>query len=208
MAAAGTSVPSTVRVISVVVVVAAMVGVAPAECGWTFACTSNISSQFFAFATIFGTLSPWASPSTPSRTRTSPPPGCWSRPWPGSRAACERQLEAHQLSGQWFDVLIRLYRHARAPPAHEQPRRPDHASRPAASPAPSTGSRPPGSSSARPCPSDRRGSFAVLTPAGEARIRAALPEHVDELARAARRRVLPRRARRRSTGCSAACATP
>ena len=31
------------------------------------------------------------------------------------------------------------------------------------------------------CPSDRRGSFAVLTPAGEARIRGALPAHVEEL---------------------------
>jgi DNA-binding MarR family transcriptional regulator len=31
------------------------------------------------------------------------------------------------------------------------------------------------------CPSDRRGAFAVLTEAGEARISAAVPSHLDEL---------------------------
>jgi DNA-binding MarR family transcriptional regulator len=33
------------------------------------------------------------------------------------------------------------------------------------------------------CPTDRRGAFAVLTPAGHARLRAAAPDHVDHVRR-------------------------
>jgi DNA-binding MarR family transcriptional regulator len=33
------------------------------------------------------------------------------------------------------------------------------------------------------CPTDRRGAFAVLTPAGQARLQAAAPDHVDHVRR-------------------------
>ncbi len=98
----------------------------------------------------------------------------------GLQRRLERQLEAHHLSGQWFDVLIRLYR------------TPGHRLRMSSLAAQTTLSasgltravdrlEASGLVEREACPSDRRGSFAVLTPAGEARIRDAVPEHVEEL---------------------------
>jgi MarR family 2-MHQ and catechol resistance regulon transcriptional repressor len=96
----------------------------------------------------------------------------------GSRL--ERQLEAHQLSGQWFDVLIRLLR----TPGHRL-RMSDLAAQTTLSASGLTRAidrlEASGLVRREACPSDRRGSYAVLTDAGEARISAAVPCHVDEL---------------------------
>jgi MarR family 2-MHQ and catechol resistance regulon transcriptional repressor len=96
----------------------------------------------------------------------------------GSRL--EHELEQHHLSSQWFDVLMRLVR------------TPGHRLRMSGLAAQSTLSasgltravdrlEAAGLVRRESCPSDRRGSFAVLTDAGEARITAAIPSHLDEL---------------------------
>ena len=99
----------------------------------------------------------------------------------GLSSRLERQLEAHQLSVQWFDVLIRLYR----TPGHRL-RMSNLAAQTTLSASGLTRAvdrlETSGLVQREACPSDRRGSFAVLTPAGEARIGAALPSHVAELA--------------------------
>jgi DNA-binding MarR family transcriptional regulator len=98
----------------------------------------------------------------------------------GLHAALERQLDAHGLSVQWFDVLVRLVR----TPGHRL-RMSDLAAQTTLSPSGLTRAvdrlEAAGLVQRESCPSDRRGSLAVLTPAGEARIMQALPPHVCEL---------------------------
>jgi DNA-binding MarR family transcriptional regulator len=99
----------------------------------------------------------------------------------GLRAATEQRLETeHGLSGQWFEVLIRLVRS----PGHRL-RMSDLAAQTTLSASGLTRVVDrlvaQGLVQRAACPSDRRGSFAVLTPEGEARILAALPTHVAQL---------------------------
>jgi MarR family 2-MHQ and catechol resistance regulon transcriptional repressor len=98
----------------------------------------------------------------------------------GFGARLERQLEQNQLSVQWFDVLIRLLR----TPGHRL-RMSDLAAQTTLSASGLTRAvdrlEASGLVRREACPSDRRGSFAVLTEAGEARISAAVPSHVAEL---------------------------
>lgn len=88
---------------------------------------------------------------------------------------------AHGLSGQWFEVLLRL---ARTP--GERLRMSDLAAQTTLSASGLTRVidrlESQGLVERAACPSDRRGSYAVLAPAGRQRILAALPGHVDELA--------------------------
>ena len=99
----------------------------------------------------------------------------------GFGARLERQLELHHLSAQWFDVLMRLYR----TPGHRL-RMSDLAAQTTLTASGLTRAidrlQTSGLVRREACPSDRRGSFAVLTEAGEARIAAAVPCHVEELA--------------------------
>jgi DNA-binding MarR family transcriptional regulator len=99
----------------------------------------------------------------------------------GLRAATEQRLEAeHGLSGQWFEVLLRLVR-----TAGHRLRMSDLAAQTTLSASGLTRVVDrlvaQGLVQRAACPSDRRGSFAVLTPEGEARILAALPTHVAQL---------------------------
>lgn len=99
----------------------------------------------------------------------------------GLRAAAEQRLEAeHGLSGQRFEVLLRLVR----TPGHRL-RMSDLAAQTTLSASGLTRLVDrlvaQGLVQRAACPSDRRGSFAVLTPEGEARILAALPTHVAQL---------------------------
>jgi MarR family 2-MHQ and catechol resistance regulon transcriptional repressor len=92
----------------------------------------------------------------------------------------EKQLDQHHLSVQWFDVLIRLLR----TPGHRL-RMSDLAAQTTLTASGLTRAidrlDAAGLVRREACPSDRRGAFAVLTDAGEARISAALPAHLDEL---------------------------
>jgi MarR family 2-MHQ and catechol resistance regulon transcriptional repressor len=99
----------------------------------------------------------------------------------GVAQTAERRLEAEtSLSVQWFEVLIRLVR----TPGHRL-RMSDLAAQTTLSASGLTRAvdRLEGAGLVRreACPSDRRGSFAVLTDAGEARIMAAVPVHVEQL---------------------------
>jgi DNA-binding MarR family transcriptional regulator len=98
----------------------------------------------------------------------------------GLGAQMEAELEAHDLSPQWFGILLRLARS------------PDHRLRMAALAAQTTLSASgltraidklegAGLVQRESCPSDRRGAFAVLTAEGQARIDAALPVHLGRL---------------------------
>ena len=92
-----------------------------------------------------------------------------------------RRLEAeHGIGGQWFEVLIRLAR----TPGHRL-RMSDLAAQTTLSASGLTRVVDrlvaQGLVDRQACPSDRRGSFAVLTPAGEARILAAVPTHLAQL---------------------------
>jgi len=90
-------------------------------------------------------------------------------------------LERHGLSTQWFEALLRLAR------------TPDHALRMSELANSMTSITPSGLTrlvdrleaeglvERRQCPSDRRGSFAVLTPEGLARVEAVIPAHLDDL---------------------------
>lgn len=99
----------------------------------------------------------------------------------GLSAAVERVLAGEGLSGQWFEVLIRLVR-----TPGQRLRMSDLAAQTTLSASGLTRvvDRLVAQGLARreACPSDRRGSFAVLTPAGEDAVRSALPGHVDHLA--------------------------
>lgn len=98
----------------------------------------------------------------------------------GLLAVVQRQLDDHQLSAPWFDVLIRLVR----TPGHRL-RMSDLAAQTMLSASGLTRVVDRLVEQAlvqrEACPSDRRGAFAVLTDAGEARILAAVPQHVAQL---------------------------
>jgi MarR family 2-MHQ and catechol resistance regulon transcriptional repressor len=93
----------------------------------------------------------------------------------------ERELAAScDLSVQWFDVLMRLVR----TPGHRL-RMSDLAGQTTLTASGLTRAvdrlEAAGLVRREVCPSDRRGAFAVLTEAGEARIGTAIPVHVDQL---------------------------
>lgn len=99
----------------------------------------------------------------------------------GLRVAFDRRLEAdHGLSGQWFEVLLRLLR-----TPGQRLRMSDLAAQTTLSASGLTRvvdrlvAR--GLVRREACPSDRRGSFAALTPAGEAAMLDALPTHLAQL---------------------------
>lgn len=99
----------------------------------------------------------------------------------GLAVAMERRLETEtSLSVQWFEVLIRLARS----PGHRL-RMSDLAAQTTLSASGLTRAidrlEGAGLVQRAACPSDRRGSFAVLTEAGEERIMAAVPVHVQHL---------------------------
>lgn len=98
----------------------------------------------------------------------------------GLTVVMQRQLDAHDLSGPWFDVLIRLVRS----PGHKL-RMSDLAAQTTLSASGLTRVVDRlvehGLVQREACPSDRRGAFAVLTPEGEQRILAAVPSHVAQL---------------------------
>lgn len=95
--------------------------------------------------------------------------------------AASRRLEAdHGLSGQRFEVLLRLARS----PGHRL-RMSDLAAQTTLSASGLTRVvdrlEATGLVERASCPSDRRGSFATLTAAGQARLMAALPDHLAQL---------------------------
>jgi DNA-binding MarR family transcriptional regulator len=99
----------------------------------------------------------------------------------GFTGRLERELAREcDLSGQWFDVLMRLVR----TPGHRL-RMSDLAAQTTLSASGLTRVvdrlEANGLVRREACPSDRRGAFAALTAAGEARITAALPVHVGQL---------------------------
>ena len=98
----------------------------------------------------------------------------------GLSVAAERLLAAQGLSSQWFDVLLRLVR-----TPGQRLRMSDLAAQTTLSASGLTRvvDRLVAEGLARreACPSDRRGFFAVLTPAGEKAVLAALPPHVRHL---------------------------
>jgi MarR family transcriptional regulator, 2-MHQ and catechol-resistance regulon repressor len=99
----------------------------------------------------------------------------------GLAAATQRKLDAeHALSGQWFEVLIRLVRS----PGHRL-RMSDLAAQTTLSASGLTRVvdrlAEQGLVRREACPSDRRGAFAALSEDGEARIIAAVPMHVAQL---------------------------
>jgi MarR family 2-MHQ and catechol resistance regulon transcriptional repressor len=99
----------------------------------------------------------------------------------GFAGTLERQLATQcDLSVQWFDVLMRLVR----TPGHRL-RMSDLAAQTTLSASGLTRAvdrlESEGLVRREVCPSDRRGAFAVLTEAGEARITAAVPVHIRQL---------------------------
>jgi DNA-binding MarR family transcriptional regulator len=98
----------------------------------------------------------------------------------GFSAQLEKQLEDQHLSVQWFGILLRLAR----TPGH-QLRMSDLAAQTTLTASGLTRAvdrlEAAGLVRRETCPSDRRGSFAVLTEAGEARIGTAIPVHVGQL---------------------------
>jgi len=107
--------------------------------------------------------------------------GLFAEAHAGLGALLERELEReHGLSGQRFEVLVRLVRS----PGHRL-RMSDLAAQTTLSASGLTRVVDRlvavGLVERAACPSDRRGSFAVLTADGEARILAALPGHVAQI---------------------------
>lgn len=99
----------------------------------------------------------------------------------GLTAATQRELEGqHSLSGQWFEVLIRL---VRSP--GRRLRMSDLAAQTTLSASGLTRVVDRlvehGLVQREACPSDRRGAFAVLTEDGEERVLTAVPMHVAQL---------------------------
>ncbi len=99
----------------------------------------------------------------------------------GLRRVFERRLEAEQsLSNQAFDVLIRL---ARTPGS--ELRMSELAAQSSLTPSGLTRSvdrlQQQGLVARRTCPEDRRGAFAVLTPAGQELMDRAVPEHIGHV---------------------------
>lgn len=107
--------------------------------------------------------------------------GLFAEAYAGLSARLEHELEnGHGLSGQRFEVLVRL---VRSP--GQRLRMSDLAAQTTLSASGLTRVVDrlvaEGLVERAACPSDRRGSFAVLTPDGEARILAALPGHVTQI---------------------------
>jgi DNA-binding MarR family transcriptional regulator len=99
----------------------------------------------------------------------------------GLTTTLERRLEAESgLSAQWFEVLLRL---ARSP--DHRLRMSDLASQVTLTPSGLTRVvdrlEAEGLVKRESCPSDRRGSNAVLTPKGLKRLESAVPKHLDHL---------------------------
>lgn len=99
----------------------------------------------------------------------------------GLRRVFERRLESEQsISNQAFDVLIRL---ARTPGS--ELRMSELAGQTSLTPSGLTRSvdrlQQQGLVARRTCPEDRRGAFAVLTPAGQALMDRAIPDHIDHV---------------------------
>lgn len=99
----------------------------------------------------------------------------------GLRRVFERRLETEQsLSNQAFDVLIRL---ARTPGS--ELRMSELAAQSSLTPSGLTRSvdrlQQQGLVNRRTCPEDRRGAFAVLTPAGQKLMDRAVPEHIGHV---------------------------
>jgi DNA-binding MarR family transcriptional regulator len=99
----------------------------------------------------------------------------------GLRRVLERRLEAESsLSSQAFDVLIRLAR-----TEGTELRMSELAAQTSLSPSGLTRSidrlQDQGLVTRRVCPEDRRGAFAVLTPAGRALMDGAIPDHVTHI---------------------------
>ena len=99
----------------------------------------------------------------------------------GMQRTAERQLEAESgLSMQWFDVLIRL---ARSP--ERRLRMTDLAAQTTLTPSGLTRAVDrlcdAGLLERQACPTDRRSTYAVLTPEGERRVRTAVPVHIAHL---------------------------
>lgn len=99
----------------------------------------------------------------------------------GLRRVFERRLEAERsLSNQSFDVLIRL---ARTPGS--ELRMSELAAQSSLTPSGLTRSvdrlQQQGLVARRTCPEDRRGAFAVLTPAGRELMDRAIPDHIDHV---------------------------
>ena len=136
-----------------------------------------------AFATIAGTIPYMAAADTsdlvlhPHLTTA----GLLIEAHAGFNGGLERKLAADcDLSVQWFEVLMRLVR----TPGHRL-RMSDLAAQTTLSASGLTRAidrlEGAGLVAREVCPSDRRGAFAVLTPAGETRIGAAIPVHLREL---------------------------
>ena len=107
--------------------------------------------------------------------------GLFVETYAGLASATGPRLEAdHGLSAQWFEVLLRLVR----TPGHRL-RMSDLAAQTTLSASGLTRVvdrlEAAGLVARAACPSDRRGSYAVLTDAGEARIVDAVPGHVAQL---------------------------
>ena len=99
----------------------------------------------------------------------------------GLSAAMEQELETRSgLSVQWFEVMIRLARS----PGHRL-RMSDLAAQTTLSASGLTRAvdrlEAAGLVAREACPTDRRSTYAVLTEAGQARIRTAVPVHVDHV---------------------------
>ena len=135
-----------------------------------------------AFATTFGTLSPMAP--VPENALADPlltTAGLLVEAHAGFTDRLEGLLaQASGLSVQWFDVLMRLVRS----PGHRL-RMSDLAAQTTLAPSGLTRAvdrlEAAGLVVREACPSDRRGAFAVLTPAGEERISGAVPVHLEHL---------------------------
>lgn len=97
------------------------------------------------------------------------------------RAQLDRQLEREvEMPLQWFELLLRI---ARSPGRHL--RMSDLAAQTSLTPSGLTRAvdrlERAGLVERAPCPSDRRGSYAALTPAGLARVRAAVGPHLGHV---------------------------
>src|SRR6266498_3295229 len=95
-------------------------------------------------------------------------------------ATLARSLADSGLSDNWFELLLRL---ARSPASRL--RMSDLAAQTGLSPSGLTRAidrlEESGLVTRQVCPSDRRGAFAVLTPAGRERLESALPDHLSEV---------------------------
>ena len=139
--------------------------------------------KILAFATNTGTLPPMAAVDTsdliqhPHLTTA----GLFIEAHAGFTAQLEREMaRTCDLSVQWFEVLMRLAR----TPGHRL-RMSDLAAQTTLSASGLTRAvdrlEAEGLVRREACPVDRRGAFAVLTEAGEARITAAIPVHLGQL---------------------------